>query len=100
MSRGGDSQDALRAVWMEGYRAGLAAGAKAPKVCIAPRDLETHQLAECGNATCPVCRTIKAVQSGCEACARIVADLCDGELRDHVTTMARVRLTTSLRERA
>ena len=63
MGRGSDSLDALRAIWMEGYRRGLAEGAsgrKLPLVDITHEDLaRTFEHGSCGNPNCPACSTVR-----------------------------------------
>lgn len=54
--KGGDSTDALRRVWMEGYEAGQRA-AVAPVVEIDPADIVAAYSHPCANPeSCPACR--------------------------------------------
>ncbi len=53
--RGGDSQDALREIWMQGYREGIRVGG-VPVVKVKPQDIaRVYEHGACGNSECPVC---------------------------------------------
>ena len=60
--RGGDSVEAIRAIWMEGYNTGYRAGLtlarsnRIPEVEITTHDLNrVYERGSCGNAECQVC---------------------------------------------
>ncbi len=57
--KGGDSIEAIKAVWMEGYREGRRIGAgTVPFVEIDPADIEAVYAEPCSHPeTCPACGT-------------------------------------------
>lgn len=57
--KGGDSTEALRRVWMEGYEAGKRAASTPPVVVeIDPADIQAAYSHPCANpASCPACRS-------------------------------------------
>lgn len=63
MSRGGDSQEALRAIWMEGYNRARRDLGLAPYVTISTEDLRAVFSVRCASRDCPTCKAAEAAEA-------------------------------------
>lgn len=65
--RGGDSVEALRKIWMEGYEAGKKAAGAIPVVQITRADIQrVYEAGSCGNPACVGCGAPPRVDEGRE----------------------------------